>query len=288
MVDTKHPLLLTFKQATKHDCTPSVKVDMLVRNLQLLAAVDGVAFKTVEGLDFLVAGPAAQVLLGNAPKGVAIDYVVDTVGYRGAPRRSQVGNPYRGHNGVGAALILIDDRTVSGHFTDIPLLFLDPGGDGLSAVILRPGDGYQVTDLDSAAGLNRLYRRFRLRATQLVLDCRTEGIHVLAVLRPPVQHIPVVGRNAQLVALAVADNVLLSQTIELAEIHAEVYRFMIDLVQIGKPASRRAFPVCGIHAAGAVFLCLHCLSVPRIFPPCPHPQVVSSIFRKLICRLWHE
>ena len=84
-----------------------------VGDLQLLAAVDGVAVKAVEGLDLLVANAAAQVLFGNAPEGIALDHGVNAVGHRRAPRRCQVGDPHRGHDGVGAALVLVDDRTVA-------------------------------------------------------------------------------------------------------------------------------------------------------------------------------
>ena len=100
-------------------------------------------------------------------------------------------------------------------------------------VILRPGDGHQIAGLD-------FYRRAvsgstemsRCRGAQLSFDRRTEGVHVLPVLRPPMKNIPVVGGDAQVIALAVADDILLCQAIESAEIHAEVHRFMIDLVQI--------------------------------------------------------
>ena len=51
-----------------------------VGDLQLLTAVDGVAVKTVEGLDLLVADTAAQILLGDAPEGVALDHGVDGTG----------------------------------------------------------------------------------------------------------------------------------------------------------------------------------------------------------------
>ena len=37
----------------------------------------------------------------------------------------------------------------------------------------------------------------------------------------------------QVVAFAVADDVLLCQAIEFAEIHAEIHRLVVDLVQIG-------------------------------------------------------
>lgn len=53
---------------------------VLVRNLQFLAAVDGVAGETVERLDLLVACSAAEQTLGNRPKGVALLHRVFPVG----------------------------------------------------------------------------------------------------------------------------------------------------------------------------------------------------------------
>ena len=120
-------------------------------DLQLLTAVDGVAVKAIKGLDLLVADAAAQVLLGNAPEGVALDHGVYAVGHRRTTRRRQVGDLHRGHDGVGAALVLVDDRTVAGNLVDIPFLLPHPGGDGLTAVVLRPGDGHQIAGLDFSA-----------------------------------------------------------------------------------------------------------------------------------------
>lgn len=53
---------------------------VLVRDLQFLAAVDGVTGETVERLDFRVARSAAEQTLGNRPKGVALLHRVFAIG----------------------------------------------------------------------------------------------------------------------------------------------------------------------------------------------------------------
>ena len=64
-------------------------------------------------------------------------------------------------------------------------------------------------------------------------DICTKCVHVLSVLREPVHNITVVAGNAQLVALAVADDILFRQSVLLAEIYAKFYRFLVDLKLIG-------------------------------------------------------
>ena len=53
------------------------------------------------------------------------------------------------------------------------------------------------------------------RTSQLVLDRRAEGVHVFPMLRPPVQHVRVVGGDAQVVTFAVTDDILLCQAIRI-------------------------------------------------------------------------
>ena len=54
---------------------------MLVGNLQLPAAVDRIGLEFVEGFDLRIPGAVAQVLCSNVPKGVALDYRMDAVGF---------------------------------------------------------------------------------------------------------------------------------------------------------------------------------------------------------------
>ena len=61
----------------------------------------------------------------------------------------------------------------------------------------------------------------------------TEGVHGLTVLGKPVHNITMVGGNFLLVALGVADNVLLGQTIQLAQIHAKFNGLPVHLLEIG-------------------------------------------------------
>ena len=75
-------------------------------------------------------------------------------------------------------------------------------------------------------------RKGLLQTVQFRLHLRAESIHALAVLGEPVHHITVVGGNALLVALTMADDVLLGQIILLAEVGAQFHSLPIDLPKI--------------------------------------------------------
>ena len=56
-------------------------VIVLVRDFQFVAAVDHIGFETVELHDFGIAVAITEILLGNTPKGVAVNNGVDAVGF---------------------------------------------------------------------------------------------------------------------------------------------------------------------------------------------------------------
>ena len=65
------------------------------------------------------------------------------------------------------------------------------------------------------------------------LHISTEGVHALTVLWEPVHHIAVVGCDTLFTALGVADNVLLSETILLAEVGTKLGGLTVHLLEIG-------------------------------------------------------
>ena len=84
------------------------------------------------------------------------------------------------------------------------------------------------TDLDAVIFLRsgRCCGCFHCRKPSL--DRCTEGIHILAVFREPVHHIAVVGRDAERVSLAVADDVILGEVVLLTEVDAELDSFLVN------------------------------------------------------------
>ena len=60
----------------------------------------------------------------------------------------------------------------------------------------------------------------------------TEDIHVFAVLWKPVHHIGMVTGDAQFVSLTVADDILLRQSVLLAEIHAKLHGLLVNSKKI--------------------------------------------------------
>lgn len=124
---------------------------VLVRDLQLHAAVDDIGFQTVQLDDLRVAVSFAEVLHGNVPQGIPVNNGMYTVGFGGfSIDERQIGHLHRGHNGVFDVLALVDDCTVAGYAMNIPVLRFDPGWNRLSAVILRAGDFHKVACLNSS------------------------------------------------------------------------------------------------------------------------------------------
>lgn len=216
----------------------------LVRDLQLPAAVDDIGGQAVQYLDLRVAGAIAQILLGEIPEGVTLHNGMDTIRRRfggGALHQLQVVKRDPGVDarlGFPGGLLHLLAQQDTGFSALHNRLSADSGlGDNVVVVILHPGGNRlgggvvllrRSLEFDLAAKFNHPgsgdSRRGRLGRLgigglpQQGFHIRTEGIHGLAVLGEPVHDIAVVGGDAQLGPLAVADNVLLGQTIQLAQI----------------------------------------------------------------------
>ena len=107
--------------------------------------------------------------------------------------------------------------------------------------LFRHAEALRTIDLHGGGRLfNWLFLRFllggRLHRTgfQQILHVRPEGVHGLSVLGEPVHHIGVVGGDALLVPLAVADDVLLSQAELPAQVGTQLHRLLIDGGEINR------------------------------------------------------
>lgn len=80
------------------------------------------------------------------------------------------------HDGVSAALVTVDDRTVTADLIDIPAQFAHPGRDGFAAVVGTAGDGHKVTHFHRTGGRLRGLCGFYL-AAQLRRDFLGEVTH---------------------------------------------------------------------------------------------------------------
>ena len=126
---------------------------LLIRDFQLHAAVEDIAFQTVERNDFLVAAAVAEVLLGDSPERIPMHHGMDAVIFRRlCAGYGECGNLDGRHDGVPAALVPVDDRTVPADLIDIPAEFLHPGRDGFTAVVGAAGDGHEVTHFYRTGG----------------------------------------------------------------------------------------------------------------------------------------
>ena len=103
-----------------------------VRDFQLHAAVEDIAFQFVQTDNLLVAAAVAEVLLGDCPEGVPMYHCMDAVIFRRlCADYGECGNLDGRHDGISAALVPVDDRTVTADLMDIPAQFAYPGRDGL-------------------------------------------------------------------------------------------------------------------------------------------------------------
>ena len=151
-----------------------MRFGLLIRDLQLHAAVDDIAFQTVQDDDFLIAATGTEILLGDCPEGVTMHHGVDAVvdgGFRvcHGKRRSLD----RRHDGVPAGLILVDDGTVTADLDHIPAELLYPTGNSFAVVVGAARDGHKVTSLNCAGGLG-LFDRLHLAAE----SCRDLGCQI--------------------------------------------------------------------------------------------------------------
>ena len=135
---------------------------LLIRDLQLHTAVDDIAFQPIQADDFLIAATVAEIFLGNRPEGVAMHHGVDAVILCGfCANYGECGNLDGRHDGISAALVPVDDRTVTAGFIDIPTQLLHPGRDGFPTIIGATRDGHEVTGLDTyRCGLDWLGRLY--------------------------------------------------------------------------------------------------------------------------------
>ena len=143
---------------------------LLIRNLQLHAAVDDIALQPVQTDDFLISAAVAEILLSDSPEGIPMHHGMDAVILRRfcADYRECRGLDRR-HNGVSAALIPVDDRTITADLIDIPTQFAHPGRDSFTAVVGAAGDGHKIAHFHRTGGRLRGLRGFYL-AVQLRRD----------------------------------------------------------------------------------------------------------------------
>jgi len=192
-----------------------------VRYFEFPSAVDGVGSKTVQSLDFGIARTAAEILLGNSPKRVAANHGVDAVFLCGIDVCA-----VRGKNKVAGVLICF---------------CLCVGKDAVSpklTLLVRPRFTDTVVTFGELCGIHfgRCLVLFLLGGEKS-FDVGSEGIHTLAVPRKPMHHVTVIGGDAFLVALAMADDVLFGETVLLTKISKKLYRFGLygfEISGIGK------------------------------------------------------
>ena len=114
------------------------------------------------------------------------------------------------------------------------------GGVGLGGGVHGPRDrraapGGHV----GQGGVDGLRHGFCLLSFQRPGHLRPELVHVLAVLGPPVHHVGVVGGDAPLIALAVADKHAVLQRVEvvqLAQVGHQVHGITVDVGKVGSVA----------------------------------------------------
>ena len=201
----------------------------LVGDLQLPTAVNDVGLQTIEGLDFRVSAAFAQIQGGNIPEGITLNYRMDAVvigaGFSRTLHRIDSNTIIGEHIGAGVLVrsrLCVGEDTVSTH---LGLAVLP----GLTHTVIAGSQLFRIGHHRLGGVLCIL---FGIGGKQS-LDLGTEGIHALAVLREPVHHITVVGCDTLLVALGVADDVLLGQTIFFAEIGTKFDGLTVHLLEIG-------------------------------------------------------
>ena len=156
---------------------------LFIRDLQLHAAVDDIAFQPVQAGNLLIATAVSEILLSNRPEGVAMHHGMNTVvlgGFRACHGKSR--GLDRRHNGILAGFILVDDRTVAANLTYIPAELLHPAGDGFAAIVGAARNGYKVTGLNCSGGLDRFDRLHLTAESCRDLGCQIAhaGIHPVA------------------------------------------------------------------------------------------------------------
>ena len=201
----------------------------LVGDLQLPTAVDDIGLQTIEGLDFGVSAAFAQIQGGNIPEGITLNHRMDAVVVSA---------------GFGCSLHRIDGHTIIGEHIGAGVLVRSRLCIGEDAVSTHLGFAVLPSLTHTVIAGSQLFRigHHRLGSVLCVLlgigskqslDLGAEGVHALAVLREPVHHITVVGCDTLLVALGVADDVLLGQTIFFAKVGTKFDGLTVHLLEIG-------------------------------------------------------
>lgn len=252
-----------------------------VRDFQLHAAVDDIAFQPIQADDFLIAAAVAEILLGDCPEGVTMHHGVDAVilgGFRACHGKRR--GLDRRHNGVSAGLILVDDRTVAADLYHIPAELLHPAGNGFAVIVGAARDGHEVTDLDRPGGLGGFGRLYITAESRRDLGCQiahagihpvagaalvrkpsVDGQHHLVRLRSVVQRLGLIPQPEQLrLAIALAD---VGAKLDEPLVHHILERIRLGVVAGTLNGDGSLVVGCGGGAPGAVFL-FHIHSDPTI------------------------
>ena len=87
---------------------------LLIRDFQLHAAVNDIAFQPVQADDFLVVATVAEVLLGDSPEGIPMHHGMNAVGFgRLCADYGECGNLDGRHDGVSATFVPVDNGEVT-------------------------------------------------------------------------------------------------------------------------------------------------------------------------------
>ena len=249
-----------------------MRFGLLIRDLQLHAAVDDIAFQTVQVDDFLIAAAVAEILLSDCPEGVTMHHGVDAVilgGFRACHGKCR--GLDRRHDGIPARLLLINDCTVPTDLDHIPAELLHPAGDGFAAIVGAARDGHEVTSFDCASGLGR-FDRLHLTAERCRdLGCQIThtGIHPVTgaafVRKPPmdgqnhlvgfrgvVERLGLIAEPEQLcLAVALAD---VGAKLDESLVHHILKSVRLGVVAGTLDGDSSLVVGCGGGAPGAVFL----------------------------------
>ena len=156
---------------------------LLIRDFQLHAAVDDIAFQSVQTDDLLVAAAVAEILLCDCPEGISVRYGMNAIvlgGFRASHGKCR-GFDWR-HDGVPAGLVLVNDRAVAADLYHIPAELLHPAGNSFAVIVGAARDGHEVTDLDRPGGLGGFGRLYITAESCRDLGCQIAhaGIHPVA------------------------------------------------------------------------------------------------------------
>ena len=254
---------------------------LLIRDFQLHAAVEDIAFQSVQTDDLLVAAAVAEIFLGNRPEGVAMRHGMDAVvigGFRACQGKRR--GLDRRHDGVSAGLVLIDDRTVTADLDHIPAELLHPAGNGFAVVVGTARNGHEVADLDGPGGLARLNRLYLTAESRRDLGCQIAhtGIHPvtgagfvrkpsvnsqnhLVGFRGVVQRFRLISKPEQLgFAVALAD---VGAKLDESLVHHILESIRLEIVAGALDGDGSLVVSCGGGAPRAVFL-LHIHSDPPV------------------------